>query len=59
DLNQPKGEVDLPNGLLSVSLLRHQVLLVFIISPFIHIVLIFPEKKSNHFTEDCIGMDAA
>lgn len=59
DLNQPKGETDLPSGLLSVSLLRHQVLLVFIISSFIHIVPTFPEKQNNHFTEDRIGMDAA
>lgn len=32
DLNQPKVEANLPDGLLSVSLLRHQVLSIMFLS---------------------------
>ena len=32
DLNQPKTEIDLPPGILSVPLMRHQVLSCFIVT---------------------------
>lgn len=71
DLNQPKVEATLPDGLLSVSLLRHQVFLSIFYHWFTYQKKIFYhwfyfrcnlycfKLKSLCFTENCIGMDGS